>query len=145
MDSSQSGYAAYSFQEDRGGVLQLASGNAGLVESLVGGHGVADVKADYNPSFYEDENSTSHNLHLLEERRRQRQRRRQPPALNGTWFAGYRDGHWRWDRCEWETERYREYRMNQKKKFNSDRAQKDDQIWTDEKEELFQYGKIHNT
>ena len=144
MDSSQPEYTAYSFQENHGTVLQLASGNAGPGEGLITTYGADDHETKYESSKSDNENSTTKNLQRLEERRIQRQMRRPRSVLDGTWFAGFRDGHWQYDRCEERTERYREYRMNQKKKYAPGRPQKEQQVWPDDKEELFQYGEIRS-
>ena len=142
MASSQPDYAAYSFQENHDGVLQQASGNAGPDDDLMRAY---EIETKRDPSNSDNENSTSNNLRRLEKRRIQRQIRKPRSILDGTWFAGFRDGHWQYDRCERKTERYREYRMNQEKKFAPGRPQKEQQVWPDEKEELFQYGKTRST
>ena len=137
METFQPRIDAYPFQENHG-VLQLASGNVGIGNThIIDGGYESQIKPERSVSGLE--NSDPHSLRRIEEHQRQKPRR--PLAVPGrTWFAGFRDGHWQWDRCEWETERYAEYRVNQRKKFESGKPQKDDQVWTDEKEELFQYG-----
>ena len=137
METFQPSIDAHSFQENHG-VLQLASGNVGTGDiHIIDRNYESHIKPER--SAFGLENSDPQGLRCIEERQRQKPRR--PLAVPGrTWFAGFRDGHWQWDRCEWETERYAEYRVNQRKKFEAGKPQKDDQVWTDEKEELFQYG-----
>ena len=148
MEFSQD-YGAYPFQGDHGGILQLTSGNAGVKEDCVKQSESTNIDSKLDFTIRSDEEVTTKLLQSPEALKRQRHKRKPLRTLDGfAWYAGFRDGHWQFDRCEWNSPRYRKYRDDQRVKYieqqqkssTTDEKDKFEQIWWDEKEELFQYG-----